>query len=158
MWPTNERYETGDKVYYKHADSAQWKGPGVVIGQDGAVIFTFTFYIYVFSRHFFPKRLTLHSSYSFTFDQLLLSLGRHRGTDGTEAVRHRGSYVRVHHSRLRKTDDSHTVQEEVDKKGQNGEDSELTEIDDDRDTDSAEKSPVSEECELGEQFDTLAFL
>ncbi len=66
---------------------------------------------------FFPKRLTLHSSYSFTFDQLLLSLGRHRGTDGTEAVRHRGSYVRVHHSRLRKTDDSHTVQEEVDKRG-----------------------------------------
>ncbi len=32
-------------------------------------------YIYAFSRHFYPKRLTLHSSYSFTFDQLLLSLG-----------------------------------------------------------------------------------
>ncbi len=94
LQPTNERYETGDKVYYKHADSAQWKGPCVVIGQDGAVIF----------------------------------------------VRHRVSYVRVHHSRLRKTDDSHTVQEEVDKKGQNGEDDnilqapELTEIDDDSDT------------------------
>ncbi len=28
-----------------------------------------------FSRRFYPKRLTLHSSYSFTFDQLLLSLG-----------------------------------------------------------------------------------
>ncbi len=33
------------------------------------------FYIYVFSRRFYPKRLTLHSIYSFTFDQLLLSLG-----------------------------------------------------------------------------------
>ncbi len=32
-------------------------------------------YIYAFSRHFYPKRLTLHSSYSFTFDQLLLSVG-----------------------------------------------------------------------------------
>ncbi len=26
-------------------------------------------------HRFYPKRLTLHSSYSFTFDQLLLSLG-----------------------------------------------------------------------------------
>ncbi len=32
-------------------------------------------YIYAFSRRFYPKRLILHSSYSFTFDQLLLSLG-----------------------------------------------------------------------------------
>ncbi len=32
-------------------------------------------YIYIFSRRFYPKRLTLHSSYSFTFDHLLLSLG-----------------------------------------------------------------------------------
>ncbi len=32
-------------------------------------------YIYAFSRRFYPKWLTLHSSYSFTFDQLLLSLG-----------------------------------------------------------------------------------
>ncbi len=32
-------------------------------------------YIYAFSRRFYPKRLTLHSCYSFTFDQLLLSLG-----------------------------------------------------------------------------------
>ncbi len=31
--------------------------------------------IYAFSRRFYPKRLTLHSSYSFTFYQLLLSLG-----------------------------------------------------------------------------------
>ncbi len=32
-------------------------------------------YIYAFSRRFYLKRLTLHSSYSFTFYQLLLSLG-----------------------------------------------------------------------------------
>ncbi len=32
-------------------------------------------YIYAFSRRFYPKRLTLHSSYSFIFYQLLLSLG-----------------------------------------------------------------------------------
>ncbi len=32
-------------------------------------------YIYAFSRRFYPKRLTLHSSYSFTFYQHLLSLG-----------------------------------------------------------------------------------
>ncbi len=30
----------------------------------------FYIYIYAFSRRFYPKRLTLHSSYSFTFDQL----------------------------------------------------------------------------------------
>ncbi len=36
---------------------------------------TFYIYIYAFSRRFYPKRLTLHSSYSFTFYQLLLSLG-----------------------------------------------------------------------------------
>ncbi len=38
-------------------------------------MYIYAFYIYAFSRHFYPKRLTLHSSYSFTFDQLLLSLG-----------------------------------------------------------------------------------
>ncbi len=32
-------------------------------------------YIYAFSRRFYPKQLTLHSSFSFTFYQLLLSLG-----------------------------------------------------------------------------------
>ncbi len=35
----------------------------------------FYIYIYAFSRRFYPKRLKLHSSYSFTFYQLLLSLG-----------------------------------------------------------------------------------
>ncbi len=33
-------------------------------GEKGGA-FTFTFYIYAFSRRFYPKRLTLHSSYSF---------------------------------------------------------------------------------------------
>lgn len=37
--PTDDKYETGDKVYYKRADCTEWKGPGVVIGQDGAVVF-----------------------------------------------------------------------------------------------------------------------
>lgn len=37
--PTDERYEPGDKVYYKRVDCPEWKGPGVVIGQDGAVVF-----------------------------------------------------------------------------------------------------------------------
>ncbi|KAL1281668.1 hypothetical protein QQF64_000471 [Cirrhinus molitorella] len=106
---------TGDKVYYKHVDSAQWKGPGVVIGQDGAVIF----------------------------------------------VRHGGSYVRVHHSRLRKTDDNHTVQEEGEKQGQNSVDNktvqapEPSQISDDSDTDIVENSPVSKEREVGEQYGTL---
>ncbi len=36
---------------------------------------SFYIYIYAFSRRFYPKRLTLHSSYSFTFYQLWLSLG-----------------------------------------------------------------------------------
>ncbi len=40
-----------------------------------AYIFYIYIYIYAFSRRFYPKRLTLHSSYSFTFYQLLLSLG-----------------------------------------------------------------------------------
>lgn len=37
--PTDDRYETGDQVYYKRVDSKEWEGPGVVIGQDGVVIF-----------------------------------------------------------------------------------------------------------------------
>ena len=36
---TDEKYESGDRVYYKRVDCPEWKGPGVVIGQDGAVIF-----------------------------------------------------------------------------------------------------------------------
>ena len=60
--PTDEHYETGDKVYYKRMDCNEWKGPGVVIGRDGVVIF----------------------------------------------VRHGGTYVRVHHCRLRKAKDHYT--------------------------------------------------
>lgn len=58
--PTDDKYETGDKVYYKRTDCQEWKGPGVVIGQDGVVIF----------------------------------------------VRHGGTYVRVHQSRLRKMNET----------------------------------------------------
>ena len=36
---TDENYESGDRVYYRRVDCPEWKGPGVVIGQDGAVIF-----------------------------------------------------------------------------------------------------------------------
>ncbi len=49
---------------------------GVVCKLDIGVFRYFIYiYIYAFSRRFYPKRLTLHSSYSFTFYQLLLSLG-----------------------------------------------------------------------------------
>ncbi len=34
-----DNFVTGDKVYYKRVDNKEWKGPGVVIGQDGVVIF-----------------------------------------------------------------------------------------------------------------------
>jgi len=33
-----ESFQQGDCVYYKHQKSNKWKGPGVVIGQDGKVI------------------------------------------------------------------------------------------------------------------------
>uniref|UniRef100_A0A669CZI7 Reverse transcriptase domain-containing protein n=1 Tax=Oreochromis niloticus TaxID=8128 RepID=A0A669CZI7_ORENI len=56
--PTDDKYEAGDKVYYKRVDCTEWKGPGVVIGQDGTVVF----------------------------------------------VRHGGTLVRVHQSRLSKVD------------------------------------------------------
>ena len=37
--PSGNCYFTGDKVYYKRPDSVEWKGPGVVIGQQGSVVF-----------------------------------------------------------------------------------------------------------------------
>ncbi len=46
-----------------------------VLWRKGRVSTHIYIYIYAFSRRFYPKRLTLHSSYSFTFYQLLLSLG-----------------------------------------------------------------------------------
>ncbi|XP_062575311.1 uncharacterized protein LOC134267393 [Saccostrea cucullata] len=36
---SGDQYQNGDQVYYKRPDSEKWKGPGVVIGQDGSVIF-----------------------------------------------------------------------------------------------------------------------
>ncbi|KAJ8029371.1 hypothetical protein HOLleu_28749 [Holothuria leucospilota] len=36
---TLDSFSTGDTVYYKRSDSTEWKGPGVVIGQDGVVVF-----------------------------------------------------------------------------------------------------------------------
>ena len=32
-------YKSGDKVYYKKPDGKEWKGPGVVIGVEGMVVF-----------------------------------------------------------------------------------------------------------------------
>ncbi|KAL6481141.1 hypothetical protein MHYP_G00092210 [Metynnis hypsauchen] len=37
--PTDDKYVTGDRVYYRRANCSEWKGPGVVIGQDGVVVF-----------------------------------------------------------------------------------------------------------------------
>jgi hypothetical protein len=31
---SNEKYVTGDKVYYKKPDGNEWKGPGTVIGVE----------------------------------------------------------------------------------------------------------------------------
>ena len=32
-------FEIGEEVFYKRDDQQEWKGPGTVLGQDGAVIF-----------------------------------------------------------------------------------------------------------------------
>ena len=37
--PSPDHCESGDKIYYKRPDSQEWKGPGVVIGQDGPIVF-----------------------------------------------------------------------------------------------------------------------
>lgn len=36
---SSDKFTTGDSVFYKRADNNEWKGPGVVIGQDGVVVF-----------------------------------------------------------------------------------------------------------------------
>jgi hypothetical protein len=36
---TSAGNQQGEKVFYKRPDSAEWKGPGTVIGQDGVVVF-----------------------------------------------------------------------------------------------------------------------
>ena len=43
----SEKYESGDKVFYKRENSNQCKGPGFVIGQDGKIIFVCHGSIYV---------------------------------------------------------------------------------------------------------------
>ena len=35
----NERFESGDKVYFKQKDKMEWSGPASVIGQQGKVVF-----------------------------------------------------------------------------------------------------------------------
>ncbi len=37
--PVTGPYTLGDKIYYKHHDRDEWKGPATVIGQDGVVVF-----------------------------------------------------------------------------------------------------------------------
>lgn len=37
--PTPDICRPGDKVFYKRPDSQKWRGPGVVIGEDGPVVF-----------------------------------------------------------------------------------------------------------------------
>ena len=34
-----DKFQTGEKVYFKKDDSKKWKGPGKVIGQDGKIVF-----------------------------------------------------------------------------------------------------------------------
>jgi hypothetical protein len=36
---TGDKYQMGDKAFYKRPDNREWKGPGRVIGQDGKVVF-----------------------------------------------------------------------------------------------------------------------
>ena len=36
---TPDASTAGDKVYYKRPDNKEWRGPGVVIGHDGSVVF-----------------------------------------------------------------------------------------------------------------------
>lgn len=44
---SGECFQHGDRVYYKRDDDNKWKGPGVVIGQDGKVVFVRHGSIYV---------------------------------------------------------------------------------------------------------------
>ena len=40
-------YDTDDEVFFKRANSPEWKGPGTVLGQDGPVIFICQGSIYI---------------------------------------------------------------------------------------------------------------
>lgn len=44
---SGECFQQGDRVYYKRDDDLKWKGPGIVIGQDGKVVFVGHGSIYV---------------------------------------------------------------------------------------------------------------
>ena len=37
--PYSVNFENGDKVFYHRSSSKEWKGPGTVLGQDGAAVF-----------------------------------------------------------------------------------------------------------------------
>ncbi len=110
--PTDDMYVTGDKVYYKRADCPEWKGPGVLIGQDGAVVF----------------------------------------------VRHEGTLVRVHQSRLCKTNtqdqESQDKQNEQDNSQKVIEKGSLNNVADDSDseenTDSDQENISDRELNTGE--------
>ena len=52
---SSEKFKPGDKVYYKREMSNKWMGPGIVIGQDGKVVFIRHGSVYV---RVSPKRLT----------------------------------------------------------------------------------------------------
>ncbi len=60
------KYKVGDVVRIAKVRGPFAKG----YEQNYTEEFYIYIYIYAFSRHFYPKRLTLHSSYSFTFYQL----------------------------------------------------------------------------------------
>ncbi|XP_039900576.1 uncharacterized protein LOC120741662 [Simochromis diagramma] len=97
--PTDDKYEAGDKVYYKRVDCTEWKGPGVVIGQDGTVVF----------------------------------------------VRHGGTLVRVHQSRLTKVD-SQTGDKQISHSTTDDDNKDAVE-NDDTDTPDGEQS-ISEEEDI----------
>ncbi len=90
--PTDDMYVTCGKVYYKRVDCPEWKGSGVVIGQDGAFVF----------------------------------------------VRHGGTLVRVHQSRLSKTNaqdqESQDKQNEQDNSQKVSEKSSLNDVANDSDS------------------------
>ena len=57
----NEKYFTGDRVFYKRKDSKKWHGPGTVLGQDGQTVLIKHGGTYV---RVHPCRITLeHGSY-----------------------------------------------------------------------------------------------
>ncbi len=67
-------------------------------------IITFYIYIYAFSRRFYPKRLTLHSSYSFYILSALAFPGNRTHDLGVaSAMLYQLSYRKAHHVAVNKT-------------------------------------------------------